>query len=115
MPPGVMRTLQRRDRSAPSWLPAIHAIPLAVLVGRQENIAIHLRMRRRFTGEVSRVSARSIRMAQESRPASMSARTNALSLSRHATSLASARSVSYTHLRAHETRHDLVCRLLLEK
>src|SRR5450759_1097473 len=22
---------------------------------------------------------------------------------------------SYTHLRAHETRHDLVCRLLLEK
>src|SRR5665648_1158509 len=26
-----------------------------------------------------------------------------------------ARAVSYTHLRAHETRHDLVCRLLLEK
>src|SRR5450756_2816444 len=26
-----------------------------------------------------------------------------------------ARPVSYTHLRAHETRHDLVCRLLLEK
>src|SRR5450756_737251 len=24
-------------------------------------------------------------------------------------------SVSYTHLRAHETRHDLVCRLLLEQ
>ena len=23
--------------------------------------------------------------------------------------------VSYTHLRAHETREDLVCRLLLEK
>src|SRR5450756_2199769 len=23
--------------------------------------------------------------------------------------------VSYTHLRAHETRHDLVCRLLLEQ
>src|SRR5428012_18225 len=23
-------------------------------------------------------------------------------------------SVSYTHLRAHETRHDIVCRLLLE-
>src|SRR5450756_2767762 len=23
--------------------------------------------------------------------------------------------VPYTHLRAHETRHDLVCRLLLEK
>src|SRR5450756_1035337 len=28
---------------------------------------------------------------------------------------ASADPVSYTHLRAHETRHDLVCRLLLEK
>src|SRR5450756_1616319 len=26
----------------------------------------------------------------------------------------SATTVSYTHLRAHETRHDLVCRLLLE-
>ena len=26
-----------------------------------------------------------------------------------------ATAVSYTHLRAHETRHDLVCRLLLEK
>ena len=25
------------------------------------------------------------------------------------------KTVSYTHLRAHETRHDLVCRLLLEK
>ena len=24
-----------------------------------------------------------------------------------------AEAVSYTHLRAHETRHDLVCRLLL--
>src|SRR5428012_8164 len=24
------------------------------------------------------------------------------------------RAVSYTHLRAHETRHDIVCRLLLE-
>src|SRR5450756_2986997 len=28
--------------------------------------------------------------------------------------LASTAAVSYTHLRAHETRHDLVCRLLLE-
>src|SRR5450756_2848672 len=27
----------------------------------------------------------------------------------------SPKTVSYTHLRAHETRHDLVCRLLLEK
>ena len=33
-----------------------------------------------------------------------------------ASNLANADSaVSYTHLRAHETRHDLVCRLLLEK
>src|SRR5450756_3082119 len=29
--------------------------------------------------------------------------------------LAMYQAVSYTHLRAHETRHDLVCRLLLEK
>src|SRR5450756_3042748 len=29
--------------------------------------------------------------------------------------IASLLAVSYTHLRAHETRHDLVCRLLLEK
>src|SRR5665648_708608 len=29
--------------------------------------------------------------------------------------LAHALPVSYTHLRAHETRHDIVCRLLLEK
>src|SRR5450759_1186032 len=29
--------------------------------------------------------------------------------------LTSLKAVSYTHLRAHETRHDLVCRLLLEK
>src|SRR5450756_3218982 len=34
--------------------------------------------------------------------------------SRPASSL-SAVAVSYTHLRAHETRHDLVCRPLLEK
>ena len=30
-------------------------------------------------------------------------------------SINTAAAVSYTHLRAHETRHDLVCRLLLEK
>src|SRR5665648_1151575 len=29
--------------------------------------------------------------------------------------LGNSTAVSYTHLRAHETRHDLVCRLLLEK
>src|SRR5450759_5854136 len=29
-------------------------------------------------------------------------------------SISSISTVSYTHLRAHETRHDLVCRLLLE-
>ena len=29
--------------------------------------------------------------------------------------LATLGAVSYTHLRAHETREDLVCRLLLEK
>src|SRR5665648_871473 len=29
--------------------------------------------------------------------------------------IASGGALAYTHLRAHETRHDLVCRLLLEK
>src|SRR5450756_3045417 len=33
----------------------------------------------------------------------------------HAISRHGGEAVSYTHLRAHETRHDLVCRLLLEK
>src|SRR5450756_2297318 len=33
----------------------------------------------------------------------------------HADSSLHPSAVSYTHLRAHETRHDLVCRLLLEK
>src|SRR5450756_1361184 len=32
-----------------------------------------------------------------------------------AVKVAYTKTVSYTHLRAHETRHDLVCRLLLEK
>src|SRR5450756_2247825 len=32
----------------------------------------------------------------------------------HGTVAVDPASVSYTHLRAHETRHDLVCRLLLE-
>src|SRR5450756_2721592 len=34
---------------------------------------------------------------------------------RHAAKQHKHETVSYTHLRAHETRHDLVCRLLLEK
>src|SRR5450756_1822742 len=36
-------------------------------------------------------------------------------LKRYAGCPSSSKAVSYTHLRAHETRHDLVCRLLLEK
>src|SRR5450756_2703044 len=36
-------------------------------------------------------------------------------LRRRGAAVAGVESVSYTHLRAHETRHDLVCRLLLEK
>mgnify|MGYP003380390170 CR=1 FL=1 len=34
---------------------------------------------------------------------------------RHALALDASKTVSYTHLRAHETVLDLVCRLLLEK
>src|SRR5450756_2574312 len=33
----------------------------------------------------------------------------------HLLAVLGAVAVSYTHLRAHETRHDIVCRLLLEK
>src|SRR5450759_5620327 len=41
---------------------------------------------------------------------------SAVSWSRHLSEVSGEHnSVSYTHLRAHETRHDLVCRLLLEK
>src|SRR5450756_1185677 len=36
-------------------------------------------------------------------------------LAQHAGNVVTHQPVSYTHLRAHETRHDLVCRLLLEK
>ena len=38
-----------------------------------------------------------------------------LSVAATAESVSGTGAVSYTHLRAHETRHDLVCRLLLEK
>src|SRR5450756_3000166 len=40
---------------------------------------------------------------------------NRLALAGSAFLAAAIAPVSYTHLRAHETRHDLVCRLLLEK
>src|SRR5450756_3003934 len=36
-------------------------------------------------------------------------------LSRQPFLMTESKPVSYTHLRAHETRHDIVCRLLLEK
>ncbi|VTU47351.1 putative aldose 1-epimerase [Lactobacillus rhamnosus GG] [Lacticaseibacillus rhamnosus] len=38
-----------------------------------------------------------------------------VNISRHGAELTSIKAVSYTHLRAHETEADLVCRLLLEK
>src|SRR5450759_4863055 len=40
---------------------------------------------------------------------------NGSAASCHRCALTITGSVSYTHLRAHETRHDLVCRLLLDK
>src|SRR5450756_546303 len=53
-------------------------------------------------------------------PADLRARTTDMALSLLAAGLDPSKCtlfvpVSYTHLRAHETRHDLVCRLLLEK
>src|SRR5665648_1228866 len=47
---------------------------------------------------------------RRSRPASLGSRSTKSTIR-----APDARPVSYTHLRAHETRHDLVCRLLLEK
>src|SRR5665648_1006200 len=44
-------------------------------------------------------------------PASTGTRRPRASPTRSAKCSPSTRSVSYTHLRAHETRHDLVCRL----
>src|SRR5450756_2788715 len=41
-------------------------------------------------------------------------RQEAKALQQHIDQLQKDNPVSYTHLRAHETRHDLVCRLLLE-
>ena len=52
-----------------------------------------------------------VRLASESISRQESPEFTALELREALTHLA----VSYTHLRAHETRHDLVCRLLLEK
>jgi len=50
------------------------------------------------------------------RPSPVQAQAEALGLPvRHPVSLKGADAVSYTHLRAHETVLDLVCRLLLEK
>ncbi|WP_460366171.1 hypothetical protein, partial [Staphylococcus aureus] len=45
----------------------------------------------------------------------MCIRDRALAVSLFALSAGSYATVSYTHLRAHETLSDLVCRLLLEK
>ena len=42
-------------------------------------------------------------------------KTSTEQLAASSTALLAELPVSYTHLRAHETRHDLVCRLLLEK
>src|SRR5450756_2911780 len=57
----------------------------------------------------SRVASRNPRAAAAAPPASVTV-IPSVCMDRICTS-----PISYTHLRAHETRHDLVCRLLLEK
>src|SRR5659263_155884 len=63
--------------------------------------------------QASRLPAKSswLRLSRGSGVTSRCERWITCSLVRRGSSMA----VSYTHLRAHETRHDLVCRLLLEK
>src|SRR5450756_2420843 len=57
-------------------------------------------------------------MRPRTMPANRSTSKSRSSISRRSEAIRAAYgagTVSYTHLRAHETRHDLVCRLLLEK
>src|SRR5665648_244811 len=61
---------------------------------------------------------RVVRSTHASRPKRALSKNSTLSMpnAKPVKPISKARStVSYTHLRAHETRHDLVCRLLLEK
>src|SRR5450756_3069837 len=60
-------------------------------------------------------SCRSLTIASSTRYVPEGSGRNSPPLQAIAERLATATPVSYTHLRAHETRHDLVCRLLLEK
>src|SRR5450759_5882839 len=62
-------------------------------------------------GPVPPLSSSSFVNAVRRRPAKANLPSSSTALSR----AAGPWPVSYTHLRAHETRHDLVCRLLLEK
>src|SRR5659263_120832 len=61
---------------------------------------------------VEPVSARGI---PEEKPSSRTKKTRRFANAFRSADMRGIVPVSYTHLRAHETRHDLVCRLLLEK
>src|SRR5450759_5856858 len=74
--------------------------------GNYPGFAGRPRSRRRWRDEF--IHSASIRR-QSNQPAGLGAKARH-DCRRHA----AIESVSYTHLRAHETRHDLVCRLLLE-
>src|SRR5450756_522316 len=63
-------------------------------------------------------AAGAIQLAEAPPDISTNTRSEAVTLSANSSARKAASRpapVSYTHLRAHETRHDLVCRLLLEK
>src|SRR5450756_2795358 len=67
------------------------------------------------SGSAARWARRRPTLAGRTRSARKRALMGPREPSRQATSRTFFNPVSYTHLRAHETRHDLVCRLLLEK
>src|SRR5450756_1125441 len=89
----------RHRPGVPACEYAIRIMTQAPLVPRRSPGIVQGEPSRRPHATLHRRRARPGRDVQRSRP-SLVCRPNA---------------VSYTHLRAHETRHDLVCRLLLEK
>src|SRR5659263_168535 len=87
-------------------------------VGRAEALRAAERAQRLVSGSVFNGAHEPVRVTATFGVASLSpgGEWNAQALVENADrALYWGKAVSYTHLRAHETRHDLVCRLLLEK
>src|SRR5659263_211546 len=88
--------MSRMTRARPSMVPAETGKPTSAPAGRSS---------RRYAPAMTSPSEHPGRRERLIRPVRVLALADELVI----------HSVSYTHLRAHETRHDLVCRLLLEK